>query len=125
MAYLGPVKQWDIFWTDLDPAVGREQAGSRRPVLVVSSDTFNRSTLRLVFGVPLSALEGKTRQFRSFEIQLSTGLIDPEMTPVALTHQLRSLSTLRLLEYAGRLDAPLLRDQVETALLTHMGIVFE
>jgi len=38
MAYLGPVHRWDIFWADLDEVVGREQAGSRRPVLIVSND---------------------------------------------------------------------------------------
>ncbi|MGI6132104.1 MAG: type II toxin-antitoxin system PemK/MazF family toxin [Bacillota bacterium] len=29
--------QWSIFWADLDPAVGSEQAG-KRPVLVVSAE---------------------------------------------------------------------------------------
>ncbi len=35
--------QGDIVWTDLDPAVGREQKG-RRPVLVVSSTKFNEAS---------------------------------------------------------------------------------
>lgn len=30
----------DVFWAELDPTQGREQAG-RRPVLVVSHDVFN------------------------------------------------------------------------------------
>lgn len=46
MAYLGPVRRWDVFWADLEPTVGREQAGDHRPVLVVSSDRFSNSPLR-------------------------------------------------------------------------------
>ncbi|HKP76754.1 MAG TPA: type II toxin-antitoxin system PemK/MazF family toxin [Longimicrobiaceae bacterium] len=124
MAYLGPVQRWDIFWADLDPVVGREQAGKRRPVLVVSSDELSNSTQRLVMAVPLSSLEGKTREFLSYEIPLPTGLIDPGKTPVALTQQIRSLSSLRLYRYAGRLEAPRPRQQIEEALLTHLGITF-
>ena len=125
MAYLGPVRRWDVFWADLEPTVGREQAGDHRPVLVVSSDRFSNSPLRLVMGVPLSAREGKRRFFDEFEIPLPTGLIEPDVTPVAMTHQLRSLSTLRLLDYAGRLDDPDLYGEIEDALVAHLGIELE
>ncbi len=33
--------QFAIFWADLNPVVGREQAG-RRPVLVISNDIENQ-----------------------------------------------------------------------------------
>ena len=35
MSYVGPVQRWELYWADLEPAVGSEQAGSSRPVLVV------------------------------------------------------------------------------------------
>jgi mRNA interferase MazF len=44
----------EIWFGDLDPTVGHEQAG-KRPVLVVSPDVFNQSRLRLVFVVPLTS----------------------------------------------------------------------
>lgn len=125
MAYLGPVRKWEIFWADLDPVVGREQAGRRRPVLVVSSDQFSGSTLRLVMVIPLTAKEGKTRTFHPFEISLPTGTVEAGITPVAMTHQLRTISTLRLLEYGGRLDSQRLRDHIEDTLLGHLGIELE
>ena len=103
MAYLGPVHRWDIFWADLDEVVGREQAGSRRPVLIVSNDALNRSPLQLVAEVPLTSLEGKARKFLSSETRLPTGTITPRVTPVAITHQVRTISRLRLLAPAGRL----------------------
>jgi mRNA interferase MazF len=43
----------DIWFTDLDPTVGHEQAG-QRPVLVVSPDQFNQSSLRLVLVLPIT-----------------------------------------------------------------------
>ncbi|MFL5538426.1 MAG: type II toxin-antitoxin system PemK/MazF family toxin [Longimicrobiaceae bacterium] len=122
MAYLGPVHRWDIFWADLDEVVGREQAGSRRPVLVVSNDALNRSPLQLVAEIPLTSLEGKTRKFYPSEIRLPTGTIDPGVTPVAITHQVRTISKLRLLAPAGRLENLEIREQIEGAILGHFGI---
>jgi mRNA interferase ChpB len=37
------IRQGDIYLVSLDPTFGREQQG-RRPVLIISSDTFNRIT---------------------------------------------------------------------------------
>jgi mRNA interferase MazF len=40
MARLLKIRRGDIWWADLDPTQGREQAG-RRPVLILSQDVFN------------------------------------------------------------------------------------
>ena len=122
MAYLGPVFRRDIFRADLDEVVGREQAGSRRPVLIVSNDALNRSPLQLVAAIPLTSLEGKTRKFFPSEIRLPTGTVDPEVTSVAITHQVRTISKLRLLEPAGRLEDLEIREEIEYAILAHFGI---
>jgi|tagenome__1003787_1003787.scaffolds.fasta_scaffold20906793_2 mRNA interferase MazF len=122
MAYLGPVFRWDVFWADLDEVVGREQAGKRRPVLIVSNDALNRSPLQLVAAIPLTRLEGKTRKFLPSEIRLPTGTVDPGTTPVAITHQVRTFSKLRLLEPAGRLENLEIQGRIEDAILAHFGI---
>src|SRR3954471_18830391 len=122
MAYLGTVHRWDIFWTLSDAVVGRTKAGSRRPVLVVSNDALNRSPLQLVAAIPLTRLEGKTRKFFASEIRLPTGTIDPGVTPVAITHQVRTISKLRLLDPAGRLENAEVREEIEDAILAHFGI---
>jgi len=122
MAYLGPVRKWDVFWANLDPVVGREQAGKRRPVLVVSADTFSNSTLQLVMVIPLTKLEEKTRQFFSFEIPLPKGVVRNEFTPIAETQQLRTISKERLLEPAGRVEGQTIQGAIEDALLAHLGI---
>src|SRR3954447_7525192 len=122
MAYLGPVFRWDVFWADLDEVVGREQAGKRRPVLIVSNDALNRSPLQLVAAIPLTRLEGKTRKFLPSEIRLPTGTVDPGTTPVAITHQVRTFSKLRLMEPAGRLENLEIQGRIEDAILAHFGI---
>jgi len=122
MPYLGPVRKWDVFWANLDPVVGREQAGRRRPVLVVSADRFSNSTLQLVMVVPLTRREEKTWQFFPFEVALPQGTVGNAFTSVAETHQLRTISKQRLLEPAGRVEARSAREAIEDALLAHLGI---
>ncbi len=43
----------DIWFGDLDPTVGRKQAGER-PVLILSVDSFNRSPAGLVVILPIT-----------------------------------------------------------------------
>ena len=37
---MGRITRGDVYWADLEPTRGREQAG-RRPVLIISHETFN------------------------------------------------------------------------------------
>jgi mRNA interferase MazF len=46
-------KRGDVWFGDLDPTRGHEQAG-RRPLLVVSDDLFNASRANLVVVLPLT-----------------------------------------------------------------------
>lgn len=48
------ISQGDVSWADLSVPGGSEPA-FRRPVVVVQSDEFNRSTLRTVVAVPLTS----------------------------------------------------------------------
>ena len=124
MAYVGRVYRWDVFWADLEPHVGSEQAGESRPVLVVSTDGANLH-LPVVTVLPLTKLEGKTRKLAAFEILLPVGTVANENTPVALIHHIRSISKLRLLDAAGRLTQVPAQERIETAMLIHLGIPFE
>jgi len=124
MAHTGPVYQWEIYWADLEPHVGTEQAGERRPVLVVSNDDAN-SAFGTVTAVPLTKLEGKERAPRLFEVQLPQGLIPNGYTSLALPHQIRTLSKRRLLQRAGTLMDRDARYRVQTGILEHLGIEVE
>lgn len=48
------ISQGDVWWADLGEPVGSEP-GFRRPIIVVQSDSFNRSALRTVVAVPLTS----------------------------------------------------------------------
>jgi mRNA interferase MazF len=120
MSYVGPVQRWELYWADLDPAVGSEQTGSSRPVLVVSSDRAN-AAFRVVTVLPLTKLEGKGRTPRVFEVPLPAHLLRNALTPLALPHQIRTIAKERLLERVGLMDDPDARFNVEVGILDHLG----
>lgn len=57
------IRRGDIFLADLDPVVGREQAG-RRPVVIVSADAINAQPL-VVMAVPGTGAERVPRAYKS------------------------------------------------------------
>lgn len=124
MAYRGKVNRWELYWADLEPHVGTEQAGDRRPVLVLSNDDANAS-FGTVTVIPLTKLEGKGRSARFYEVELPAGTIPNGFTSLALPHQVRSVSKNRLLERIGALDVVDARHEVECGILDHLGIEFD
>lgn len=124
MAYVGPVRRWDVFWADLEPKVGSEQGGESRPVVVVSNDGFN-STMPVVTVLPLTKLEGKRRKPYTFEVILPRGTVGEEYTSLVMPHQIRTISKMRLLEPFGRVVDEALQEQIENRLLEHLDIAFE
>lgn len=86
----------EVWYGDLDPTVGHEQAG-RRPVLVVSPDAFNQSRLGLTFVVPI------TSNLRGLPSRVAVsppegGLTLPSMI---LCEAMRSVSQDRLERFMG------------------------
>jgi len=84
----------DIYWAELDPTVGHEQAG-RRPVLVLSQTVFNDRS-GTVIAIALTSQEPRAGFPLTLELK-KTGL--PKRTWAKIS-QIRTLSTKRL---AGRL----------------------
>jgi mRNA interferase MazF len=123
MAFIGSVYRWDLFWVDLEPHVGSEQAGERRPAVVVSNDGANR--LATITIVPLTKLEGKNRSLHPFEVRLTGDLMGNGFTSLALPNQVRTIDKRRLLERAGTLANEDDRFAIEGALLDHLGIELE
>lgn len=124
MAYIGAVHRWDMFWADLEPGVGSEQKGERRPVIVVSNDGFN-AVFPVVTIVSATKLEGKQRKPYEFEVVLPEGAITEDHASIVMPHQVRTISKMRLLEHIGTLEDEGFREQIENRLLEHLGIAFE
>jgi len=88
----------DIYWADLNPVRGREQAG-HRPVVIISQDVFNERSgtviAMAITGQPQKAGFPLTYELKSGEL--------PKRSWVKIS-QVRTLSVLRLGERIGRVD---------------------
>jgi mRNA interferase MazF len=97
---------FDIYWANLDPTVGREQAG-HRPVLVISNDIENQ--LGIVTVIPVtSRKEGR----RIYPNEVLFSLNGKEA--ILLCHQVRTLSKRRLNGKIATLNGALRQKVVET-----------
>jgi mRNA interferase MazF len=80
----------EVYWADLDPTKGHEQAG-QRPVLVLSQDVFNERS-GVVIAVALTSQEPRAGFPLTFEL---TGAGLPKRSWVKIS-QIRTLSQERL-----------------------------
>ena len=93
-------RQGDVFWANLDPALGRE-IRKRRPVLVVSPDEMNRN-LATVIAAPI------TTTIRPWPTRCAIRLRG-RTSSVALD-QIRCLDAQRFVRHIAHVDArPALR----------------
>lgn len=124
MAHRGPVHQWDLYDADLEPAVGREQGGARRPVLVVSNDGYNKY-FETVTVLPLTKTANKARRVYPFEVLLPAAAAGNALESIVMPQQIRTIAKLRLIKRIGRLTDAALRREIEDRMLDHLGIGFE
>jgi mRNA interferase MazF len=116
----GCVERWSIVILDLDPALGHEQQGIRR-ALVVPYAAFHRSGLATV--CPIT-----TRPARyPGEITIPAGVAGQTRDGVVLVHQLRTVDLRRVTASeigGGRqvLDDPSIRRAIRAALAHHLGL---
>src|ERR1700741_1016834 len=96
------ISRGQIYFVDLSPTQGREQAG-RRPVLVVSSDAINKQPLVVTVVVGTSA-ENIPRDYPTNVRVAATETGLPRDT-VFLCFQMRSLDPGRFGEEAGFMPA--------------------
>jgi mRNA interferase MazF len=97
----------DIYWADLDPTRGHEQAG-RRPVLILSQDMFNARS-GTVIAVALTSQPQKAGFPLTLEL---SGVSLPKKTWVKIS-QIRTLSVKRLGRRIGKASAEELETIVE------------
>ena len=87
-----PIQRGDIYFVNLNPVQGREQAG-QRPVLVVSIDTINR--LPLVETVVVGTKGDNVSRDYPTNVRLSPAETGLPMETVFLGFQVRSLDPQR------------------------------
>jgi len=91
------IERGDLFWADLEPVRGREQAG-RRPVLILSHEIFNERSGTVI---ALAITSRFQRAGFPLTYSLPEGLLaKPSWVKIS---QIRTLSTERLGKKLGRL----------------------
>jgi mRNA interferase MazF len=79
---------FNIYWANLNPTIGREQAG-HRPVLVVSNDIENQ--MDIVTIIPITSRKSKRKIYPN-EVLISL----QNKEAILLCHQVRTISKARL-----------------------------
>lgn len=96
------MKRGDVFDTRFDPAEGSEASG-RRPAIVVSRDSVNRSS-PVVLVVPCTRYRPERRIYPS-QVVLRAGQGGLALDSIAQGEQLRVVSKSRLLRQRGSLSS--------------------
>lgn len=87
---MGRILRGDIFWADLDPVKGSEQAG-KRPVLILSNDLFNEKS-----GTVIAMAITSKEPCAGFPLSYRLSSKNLPRTSWVKIGQVRTLSTLQL-----------------------------
>jgi mRNA interferase MazF len=111
--------KWTIFFADLNPVIGSEQAGTR-PVIVISDETYN-TVMPVVTILPLTSLKQGRRVYPN-EALLPAGTGSIPRDSIALVHQIRTISKERLGEEIGMITEPSVQDSINDAIRVHLNL---
>jgi mRNA interferase MazF len=101
------VLRGDVWWADLDPARGHEQAGVR-PVLVISHDILNEKS-GTVIALAITSQEPRPKFPLSLPLQ-SLKMPKPSWVKI---NQIRTISVQRLTRRIGRISGQELNEVIE------------
>jgi len=114
-----PIRRGNIYFVNLNPVLGREQAG-QRPVLVLSVDEVNAQPL--VVTVVVGTKGENIRRDYPVNVRVPAAQTGLPMETVFLCFQIRSLAPKRFPDKpAGRMPADAML-QVETAVRRCLGL---
>ncbi len=110
-------RRGQIYYTDLDPVVGHEQAGYR-PVLIIQNDTGNFFAPTVIVAALTTNLP--IRPFPT-EVRISAGQSGLSRDSAIRLDQIRTIDKQRLERYVGQLDASIMR-RVDEALKISLSL---
>jgi mRNA interferase MazF len=101
MAGMNVPRRGELYWVNLDPAIGSEIAKTR-PALIISNDIGNQYA-GCVIVVPISS--GNVGKVYPFEMHLSSGASGLTKESKVLLDQIRTIDKSRLGNHIGTLSA--------------------
>ena len=112
------MRRGEIYWADLVPRSGSEQAG-RRPVIVISHDGFNQTRGWMsIIVIPISTSASQSTRGPT-AVEISAGMAGLRRASVAVCHQVTTLDRAKLSQRIGLLPPEFMRqieDGVKAAL---------
>ena len=106
-----PIKRGELFWVNLDPAKGSEQAG-RRPVLVLQNDIGNKFSPTTIIAPLTTTQFAKEYPTNVFLLKGTAGL---KFDCTILLSQIRVIDKIRLEKKMGHISEKLM-GKIEAAL---------
>lgn len=95
----GSIEPGTVVWVDLDPTVGREQAG-RRPAVVVASTGYLTAVTELAIVVPATTRRREWPQ----HVELTGSALQLTQPTFAMTEQPRTISRRLISGNAGQIE---------------------
>ncbi|MDF2519622.1 MAG: type toxin-antitoxin system PemK/MazF family toxin [Clostridia bacterium] len=111
--------QWGIFWADLNPSRGSEQAG-QRPVLVVSAEEVNQA-LPIVTILSITSVKPGRKVYPT-EVFLHSDDTGLSKESIVMSHQIRAISKDRLREKCGSINDESIKDQIRNAMRIYLDL---
>lgn len=112
------IRRGDIFYVNLDPTKGSEQAGAR-PVLVIQNDVGNEYAPTVIIA-PLTTKAFAKRYPTNLNVPRGTAGLKEDST--VLLSQIRTIDKARLERRLGQLPPTLMRE-VDEAIKVSLGLV--
>jgi mRNA interferase MazF len=111
--------QWGIFWADLNPSKGSEQAG-KRPVLVISAEEVNFS-LPIVTIISLTSVKPGRR---IYPIEVCLKATDTGLTKdsIVMAHQIRAISKERIGMKCGSIESDEIKEQIKKVIKIYLDL---
>lgn len=110
--------RWKIFWADLNPVIGSEQAG-KRPILIISAEEVNQ-ILPVVTVLPITSAK-PGREIYPTEVFLSMETSGLPKDSIVMAYQIRTIAKQRLHEQCGEVSREELQIKIRKAVLLHLG----
>jgi len=110
------VKRGEIYYADLSPVIGSEQAGVR-PVVIVQNDVGNKFSPTII----AIAITSKQKAKLPTHIEIEGNKYGLDKDSVILAEQIRTLDKRRLREKVGKLDNETM-EKVKRAIEISFGI---
>lgn len=103
------MRQGEIWMSDLNPAIGSEQA-DRRPVVILSGNLMNKF-LQVVITAPLTS---KIKNYQGNPVLKPSPLNGLKLESELMVFHIRTISKVRLIERIGEIT----KEELRTALAT-------